>query len=1083
MSNKPNDAFERTMSDEDLAKDFEHRPFNSRPLTTEENKALGSGAIAWMCRNGVTPNLVMIFLLVGGALAYMRITKEVFPEFALDAVTVSVSYPGASPEEVEQGIVLALEEAIRGVEDIVEVTSSSREGSGSITAEYDPTADAIQVYQDIQQAVDRIRTFPADAEEPRIDLLSRRRDVMELQVHGNTSEWALRNTAEEVKERLLQTPGVTQVELRGARNFEVHILPRQEILQAYNLTLQEVANRLARTSVEVPGGGIQTSGGELLIRFDERADFAREFASVPIITTPEGAVLTIEDIAEVREEFEDVDRYTFYNGEPAIGISVYRVGDQTPTGISTAVRGTLDELATTLPEGVKIAINDDDSIIFEQRKDLLLRNMASGLILVLIFLGLFLEPRLAFWVMMGIPVSFLGSFIVLNFLGVSINMISMFAFIIALGIVVDDAIVVGENVYEYRLMGYNPMDAAIKGAQDVGIPVVFSVLTNCVTFIPLMLIPGTQGKIWFVIPVVVITVFMISLFESIFILPSHLSHLNEKPRNLLLRMLTWIQEHASGLMMLFVNKLYAPMLDFAIRVRYLVVAVSVCLLSIVIGYAASGRMGFQFFPRVESDTANVTVTVPVGSSLEFTTAVRNRLEDAANKIAAEHENLMIGIETRVNPDSVTAAMFLNEPGIRPISTREVTDLWRKEVGEIPGVETLRFESDRGGPGGGASLTVELSHPNVVTLEAAAERLAVLLSEYEGVADIDNGFEAGKEQLTYTLKPEGRSLGLTSLEVARQIRNSFEGAEAIRQLRERNEVRIRVILPKSQRTSEYDVEQLLIRTPAGEDVPLRQIAEIERGRAYTAINRTDGRRTINVSANVTPDDATSRVEQSLREDVFEQLEADYPGLQVGFGGRQEDRDETFGALGIGFMFSLLGLYTLLAIPFKSYTQPLIVMVAIPFGIFGAVVGHLLMDYSLSVMSMMGIIALAGVVINDSLVMIDYANLQRSLGRSAFEAIHLAGVRRFRPIFLTTATTFGGLAPMIMETSRQARFLIPMAISLGYGLLFATAIILVLIPSLYMIEEDIRRVIRRLAAIFIEPEPEIKPQPISTIAQES
>ncbi len=1035
-------------------------------LTKEEYDKLHRGPISWMCRNGVTPNLLMIFLIVGGLVAMVNITKEVFPEFALDVVNVSVSYPGASPEEVEQGIVLALEEAIRGVENIVEVTSSSREGSGSISAEYDPGANAIQVYQDIQQAVDRIRTLPDDAEEPQIELVSRRREVLDLQVYGDASEWALRNIAENVRERLLQTPGITQVEIDNARNFEVHILPEREILRTYNLTLQDIATRIARTSVEIPGGGIQTSSGEILLRFDERKDFAQEFATIPIITTPEGAVLTLGDIAQVREEFEDVDQYTLYNGKPAINLEVFRVGDQTPTGVSSAVWKALDEISDSLPTGIGIDVNRDSSELFEQRRDLLLRNMGTGLIVVLLLLGLFLEPRVAFWIMLGIPISFAGSFLVLSYLGVSINMISMFAFIIALGIVVDDAIVVGENIYEYRLQGYNPLDAAVKGAQDVAIPVFFSIATNCLTFIPLAFLPGADGKIWLVLPAVVISVFLISLFESLFILPNHLAHVKETSKNPLIRLITVVQRFTSWGLNFFINKMYAPFLRGAIHMRYLVVAISIAMLSVMLGYAGSGRMGFSFFPRTESDQAVVTATLPVGSPTAFAEAVRKELEVAALEIAEEHENLVKGLRTQVSPTTVGLTLYLEQPNIRPLSTSEVTRIWREKVGEIVGLETLRYESDRGGPGGGASITTELSHPNVQTLEQAAGRLAERMAEYEGVSDIDDGFNLGKEQLTYTLKPEGRSLGLTSVEVARQIRNAFEGAEALRQLRERNEVRVRVILPKDQRTSEYDVEQLLIRTPAGEDVPLRQIAEISRGRAYTSINRIDGRRVINVSANVTPDDATSRVEQALVEEVFDDMKADFPGLNIGFGGRQQDRKESFGTLGVGFGFALMGIFTLLAIPFKSYTQPIIVMIAIPFGIVGALLGHLVMGYNLSVISVMGIIALSGVVINDSLVMITYANEQRKKGETPFNAIYYAGIRRFRPILLTTLSTFGGLAPMILETSRQAKFLIPMAISLGYGLLFATAIILLLIPSLYIIEDDIRRVFRFLGSIFID-----------------
>ncbi len=1031
------------------------------PTTLEYKK----GPIAWMARNSVTSNLIMALLIVGGILSAMNIKQEVFPEFALDAVSVSVSYPGASPEEVEQGIVLAIEEAVRGVENVVEVNSTANEGSARVQVEYEPGADAQKIYQDIQQEIDRIRTFPEDAEEPQIELASRRRDVMDMQIYGNVTEWSLRNLAEEVRDRLLQADGVTQVELSGAREYEVHILPSRETLRTYDLTLQDVADSVARTSIEVPGGGVKTQGGEILVRFDERKDYAKEFASIPILTTQEGAVIRLGDVATVTEGFEDVDDFATYDGMPAIGIEIFRIGDQTPISVSNAVRAALTDIEASLPQGVAIAINDDDSDIYKQRRNLLLKNMGIGLVLVLVVLGLFLEPRVAFWVTMGIPISFLGSFLILPFLGVSLNMISMFAFIIALGIVVDDAIVVGENVYEYRKDGESALQAAVHGARDVAMPVTFSILTNCLTFLPLAFIPGRIGKIWFVIPIVVISVFMISLIESLFVLPSHLAMLSPKPKNIILRGMRRMQGGVATGFETFSAKCFAPLLTVCIRARYLVVATSIALLATTMAYALSGRMGMSLMPKVESDRAVVTATLPVGSPLSEANRVRERIEMAARQVISDNggELLSSGMYTELQGDQVETDVYLTSPEVRPISTTKFAELWREEVGEIVGVETLRFESDRGGPGGGASLTVELSHPDVPTLERAARRLGELYAQFPSVSDIDDGFAQGKEQLDFSLKPEGRSMGLTSSEVARQIRNAFEGSQAIRQQRGRNEVKVRVMLPEDQRTSEYDIEQLMIRTPSGEEVPLRLIAEVSRGRAYTLINRIDGRRTLEVSGNVTPDDMTNQVQAALRNDVLPQLQRDIPGLSWGFGGRQEDMRESMQSLFSTFFFALLGIYALLAIPFRSYIQPLIVMFAIPFGIVGAILGHLLMGYSLSVISMMGIIALAGVVINGALVMIVYANQLRDEGAGAFNAITMAGIRRFRPILLTTCTTFGGLAPMIFETSRQARFMVPMAISLGYGLLFATAITLVLVPSLYMISEDVKNFMGRIRSL--------------------
>jgi len=467
-------------------------------------------------------------------------------------------------------------------------------------------------------------------------------------------------------------------------------------------------------------------------------------------------------------------------------------------------------------------------------------------------------------------------------------------------------------------------------------------------------------------------------------------------------------------------------------------------------------------PRVEADTSNVTATLPVGSPIHRLEAVRDQLEGAARAVAAGNggEQLVTGIYSSITGNQVRTRVYLTPPEVRPMTTGAFTTDWRKTAGEIVGVDLVRFEADRGGPGSGASLTVQLSHTNVETLETAAERLGVLLADFPNVSEIDDGYSPGKRQYDFALKPEGRSLGLTSTEVARQIRAAFEGSESIRQQRGRDEVTVRVFLPEAEREAEFTIERLMIRTPDGADVPLREIAEVRRSRAYQSIQRTDGRRTLNISANVTPNDRTNQVMATLQQDVLPQLMRGYPGLTWTYAGSQSDMRESLSRIGSAFILALVALYCLLAIPFKSYFQPLIVMVAIPFGLVGAIAGHLLMNFSLSVISLMGIIALAGVVINSALVMIVYANEQRALGRSAFDAIHDAGIRRFRPILLTTATTFGGLAPMIFETSRQARFMIPMAISLGYGLVFATAITLLLVPALYMIGDDIGRLVRRV-----------------------
>ena len=1028
------------------------------------------GPLAWMIYNRVTPNLLMIALIMGGFFVSGQIKKEVFPEFELDRVTVSVAYPGASPEEVEQGIVLVVEEAVRGLEGIKELTSRASEGSGSVSIELLADINQQKVYQDIKQEVDRIRSFPDDAEEPQVSLVARRREVLNIQLYGNTTEAALRETAEQVRDRLLQDPEITQIDLSGARDLEIHVDVPQEKLRAYKLTLDDIARTIDAASTDIPGGAVETDGGDILLRVTDRRDWANEFARIPIISASDGTVVRLEDIATVREAFEDSSRFATYNGQRSIGLDVYRVGDQTPVGVSRAVRNAMTEIEADITEGIDWDINRDRSEIYEQRLNLLLKNAGIGLCLVLLLLGLFLEFKLAFWVTMGIPISFLGGLLFLPALGVSINIVSMFAFIVALGIVVDDAIVAGENIYEYRQRGHGMIKAAILGARTVAIPITFAILTNIVAFMPLYFVPGVMGKIWKAIPVVVITVFAISLVEALFILPAHLAHTRSTPSSKLTARLHEWQQNFSVKVSHFIDSRYRPLLKLSIRWRGLTVAIGMAVLMIILSYVMSGRIGMILMPRVESDRAVVTAVLPAGSPLSAAEMVQKRLVSGIERVAAENggDKLLQGVYAEVNESEVGVTAYLTPPNVRPLSTGTVTNLWREEVGPIIGLESLRYESDRGGPGGGAALTVELSHRDTDVLERASATLAERLAEFPNVKDVDDGFTPGKEQLDFRITPRGESLGLTSRDIARQVRNAFSGTTALRQQRGRNEVTVRVRLPEDERSSEFNIENLMLKTPAGTFVPLFEVAEVKRGRAYTTINRREARRTVSVSAGVEPISETGQILATLNSQILPELAQDFPGLTYGYQGRQARMKESTGGLANGFIMAMIAIYFLLAIPFRSYSQPMVVMLAIPFGVVGAVLGHLIMGYSLSLMSMMGIVALSGVVVNDSLVLIDYANRQRLEGASAFTAVCDAGARRFRPIILTTLTTFGGLAPMIFETSRQARFLIPMALSLGFGILFATVITLLLVPSLYLLVDDVLQWYSRVFAAVSDEE---------------
>jgi multidrug efflux pump subunit AcrB len=1028
-------------------------------MTYNPDKHSQRGPIAWMAGHSVAANLLMLVFLVGGAILISQVKKEVFPDFDLDRVNITVPYPGASPEEVERGVVLAIEEAVQGLEGVEEVTASAREGVGSLRVEIIEGENIQRLAQDVQNEVDRISSFPEEAEDPQVVIAQRRRYVVELALHGDQSEWVLREVAEDIRDRLIQDPDITQVDLVGVRNYEISIEISQATLRAYNLTLNEVAQRIRRTAVELPGGAIKAESGDILVRVNERRDYGHQFGKIPIITANDGTRVLLEEMAVINDGFEETDNFATYNGKPAVMIQAYRVGDQTPISVSDAVHRQVKIINQMLPPGLALDARRDRSEVYRQRMDLMMRNGYLGLGLVFILLAIFLEARLAFWVSLGIPISILGSFLILPSMDVSINVISMFAFIITLGIVVDDAIVVGENIYYHRQNGLAWYEAAVRGAREIAKPITFSVLTNMVAFMPMLFVPGFMGKIFKFIPMVVVCVFAVSLIECLFVLPAHIGHRKRPDPSGPLGWLIAGQKRFSNLFGRFIRTKYGPFLSLVLRYRYLALAVGIAVLLITVAYIKSGRMGFELMPKVESNYAKVSARLPFGTAVQKTERVQQILVAAAQQVAEENggDKLVQGIFSVIRGNETDVRVYLTPPDVRPVSTARVTNLWRERVGILGGLEFLKFESDAGGPGRGAALTVELSHRRINVLQQASEELANALGFYPNVTDVDDGYAPGKQQIDFQIKPEGRSLGLRSQEVARQVRHAYYGAEVLRQQRGRNEVKVKVRLPKQERAFEHNLDEMILRTPAGTEIPLREAVSVTRGRAYTTIDRRNGRRVVTVSADVKPRSQTDQVLQSLKAETLPALQQKYPGLTVGFEGRQADRRKSMRGLLLGLLMALVVIYAMLAVPFNSFIQPMIIMASIPFGIVGAVIGHLIMGYSLSLMSTFGVVALSGVVINGALVLIDFANRERQAGSNELEAIHAAGLQRFRPILLTTLTTFGGLTPMIFETSRQARFLIPMAISLGFGILFAAFITLLLVPALYLIVEDLRHLV--------------------------
>ncbi len=1014
------------------------------------------GPIGYMARNPIAANLLMIILLGGGIWTMFNIQKEVFPQYQLDIVEVSVTYPGAAPAEVEQGILRPIEEAIRGVDGIKEVTSRANEGGGDVSIELVAGTDRMKTFQDIDQAVNRIQTFPDDIEEPEVQLQSNQREVMVIGLYGDADIWTLRKLAEQLRDRLLSDPGITQVQLGNVPDYMTHVeIPRNR-LREYNLTLGEVADLIAQSSEDVPAGAVETNAGEILLRMQERKQWAEEFGNVELISSEMGGTVTLGDIAEITDGFEETGFHGEFNRQPSVDLEIYRIGDQSPLEIAANVKSIMQDAEVSFPPGVQYRIDSNTADDYRERLSLLTENGVIAILIVIFILALFLEYRLAFWVMMGMTISFVGALLFLPVIGLSINMISMFGFLLVLGIVVDDAIVVGENVYEYREQGMSFLDAAIKGAKDMSKPVTFAIITNIIAFIPLLFIPGATGKYWWPLPAVVIVVLAVSLFEALFILPAHLAHSSKEESRFKIgkQLHKWQQAFATRVKK-FIDTKYRAFLELCLRNRYITLSTAIALLVVVGGYGYSDHMGMVMMPEVSADEIEAGVSLPVGTTPDQAAKVANQITNSTYQMFEEHDLFEVadGIKTNVRGQSfIDVEIVMKPPSQRDMTAQDVIELWRDSIGDIEGLDQITFEAERGPAGYQQDISVDLSHSNIEVLEEASQAFFERVQSFDATRDVNDNYNRGKTQFDFKLLPEGRKLGLTPSLVGQQIRNAFYGALAMRQLRGTNEIEVRVKLPREQRKDLYHLEDMVIQTPDGTEVPLMDVVEIQEGEAFTSINRRDGRRVVTVGMDAEPANAVTRVLESIQQDVLPQLRSDFPGITWSFEGSQAEMRESTQVLWGGFALAMLIIYALLAVAFRSYMQPLIVMGAIPFGIVGAVIGHMLLGYDLSLVSMMGVIALSGVVLNDALIMIDYANKKRA-DHSAFDAIHEAGLRRFRPIILTTFTTFGGLTPIILETSRQAYHLIPMAISLGFGIVFATSIILVIVPCLYMILEDI------------------------------
>ncbi|WP_405227497.1 efflux RND transporter permease subunit [Lentisalinibacter sediminis] len=1043
------------------------------------------GPIAWMARNAVAANLLMLLLIVGGLLFAQQVRQEVFPEIDLDIITVSVSYPGASPEEVEEGVVLAVEEAVRGVDGIKEVSSVVNEGRGVVLAELLLDTDADQALNDVKSAVDRITSFPEDAERPVISLATNREQVLNLIVYGDLELRELDGLAEQLRGELLDDPRITLIEVDGLPPPEVSIEVPQEQLRRYGLTLPEIARRVRAASIDLPGGTVKTAGGDVLVRTTERREFGDEFEDIAVISNPDGSRVTLGEMATIVDGYRDTDTEAFYDGHPAVRLKVFRVGDESPLTVADAVHEFIDTRQGDLPETVNLVVTDDSSEAFRDRIGLLIDNGRLGALLVLIVLGIFLQPRLAFWVTLGMPISFLGVFLFMPMADISINIISLFAFILTLGIVVDDAVVVGEAVFANRSRYNDPLTSAVAGTREVLTPVVFAVLTTVLAFMPLLFVPGIIGKFFINIPMIVIPILLLSLVECLLILPAHLAHVRRsgqfRPNPVMRPIYRWQKQFSNGLENWIENR-FRPMAERVAERRYLALSAALSVLIVAWAMLASGRVPLTFFPRVEADFVSAGVELPFGAPVHETHGVMERMIAAAREVEEElggedvvtgDEPLVTGIYSEIGKSQpntgggdisigtqtgghrALVTVYLAPAGDREVSAEEFANRWRREVGEPPAAERMTYNYSVG-PAAGAKVAIQLSHRDVLTLEHAAARLAGELSDYAGVFDVDSGLEQGKPQLDLELKPAARSLGITESDLANQIRAAFFGAESLRQQRGRDELRVYVRLPESERETLYSVETFIVRTPGGGEIPLGQAARVTEGRSFTEIRREDGKRVIEVSSDVDENVANAgQITAALTGEVLPLMQQELPGLTWSLSGEQEAQAESIGGLMRGMVLALLAMYALMAVAFRSYVQPLLVLFAVPFGLIGAVLGHAIMGYTMSFVSVLGLVALSGVVINGSLVLITAINDFRKEGVELQDAVISGTVRRVRPVVLTSLTTFFGLTPIIFETSLQARFLIPMAISLGFGVLFVTAIALLLVPASYLAMTDVQR----------------------------
>ncbi len=1058
----------------------------------------------WSIKNNVTVNLIMIFIIMAGIFTVMKMRREMFPQFSLDMIVISIPYPGSSPEEVEEGICIKIEEEIQSIEGIERLISTAREGRGEVIAELETGADVQKILDEIKAEVDRIDTFPEEAEEPVVMEIINQDPTISVAVFGEVSEKRMRQIAEKIRDDLLearmasntglggiqdiiasilkrfrfkQPESITQIDLVGVRDYEISVEVSEEDLRRYGISFDQVVSAVRAGSIDLPGGKIKTEQGEILIRSIGQLYTGREFEKIPLITLNDGTVVRLGQVAKVIDGFEDLDIKTRFNGKPAAIVQVSRTSEQDIIEIANIARSYVESHKGKLPQDLEIAVWGDISTMVQDRIDLMLRNGIQGIALVFVALALFLNLRLAFWVAFGIPLAFMAAFMVLSGFDQTINMISLFAFIMTLGILVDDAIIVGENVYSHYSRGKSPSAAVIDGLKEVGGPVVMAVSTTVVAFLPLLFIAGIMGKFIAVMPMAVIIILIVSLGEALIILPSHLYHALTQSEKKSRRLTSWhdrLQQKMEQGLQTVIKRIYSPSINYVVKNRYFTFSIGIGVLIISLGIIAGGYVPFVFFAKGESDWIVAEVVYPLGTPFKITEETIEQLETESFELNAVFSDFSKKNGRLVkNTFSIVGAIprrdwkppeygghvgqvwleLASAETRENISTHTVLSKWRDLIGEIPGVDRFTFATLEGGPAGNP-IEIQLSGQDFDQLKQAAVELKAEIATYPGTFDISDNFKPGKQEKKIRVREGSRSLGITMRDLARQIRQAFYGEEALRIQRNRDDVKVMVRYANQDRSSLSGIEEMRIRTFDGREIPIEEVADIATGRAYSVIHRVDRKRTITVISDI---DETignaSVIVGELKAGFLPTLVERYPGITYDFGGQEKRTSESLDSIKSGYMLAMMGIFLLLASQFRSYIQPVVIMMAIPFGLIGAILGHLVMGIEFTFVSIFGVVALSGIVVNDSLILIDFTNRAVRDGVDISQAVVQSGKARFRPVLLTSVTTIAGLFPLLLERSFQAQFLIPMAVSICFGLLAATVLTLLYVPALYLIVQDV------------------------------